>query len=75
MLIQGTYNIFQVLHPKHPEACPTTATRLNSYVGNPQVLVTVDVPEETVTKVGGRISGRAGLGEIDTVSLHHWILW
>ena len=34
----------------------------------------MDIPKDMVTVVAGRLSGKAGLGGTDSVSLQHWLL-
>ena len=64
----------EVLHTKHPEAQTPTAASLDSYPGRPPELTPVDITEDMVTAVAGRLSGWAGLGGKDSVSLQHWLL-
>ena len=35
----------------------------------------MDITDDTVTAVAGRLSGGAGPGVTDSVSLQHWLLW
>ena len=64
----------EVLRTKHPEAWTPTAASLYYYEGQPPELTTVDITEETVTEVAGRLSGGAGPRGAESVSLQHWIL-
>ena len=47
---------------------------LNSYPDRPPELTRVDITNDMVTAVAGRLSGRAGPGGSYRVSLQHWIL-
>ena len=64
----------EVLHKKHPEAPTPKTANLDSYLGCPPEITLVDTTEDTVTEVARRLSGVAGPGGTDSVSLHHWIL-
>ena len=64
----------EVLRTKHPETHPPSATNLDTYSDLPQELVPVDIIDDTVTEVSGRLYGGAGLGGTDSVSLQHWLL-
>ena len=64
----------EVLRTKHPGARTPTAASLDCYKGRPPELTPVDITEDTVTAVAGRISGGAGPGGTDSVSLQHWLL-
>ena len=66
--------VLEVLHAKHPEAWPPTAAILTPYIGCPPELTPVDITDDTVTAVAGRLSGGAGPGGTDSVSLQHWLL-
>ena len=66
--------MIEVLCTKHPEARTPTAASLDSYPGRPPELTPVDITEDTVTAVAGRLSGGAGPGGADSVSLQHWLL-
>ena len=61
----------EVLCTKHPEARTPTAAILDSYRGRPPELTLVDITEDTLTTVAGRLSGGAGLEGTDFVSLQH----
>ena len=63
----------EVLRAKHLEARAPTAASLDSYPDQPPELVPVDIIDDTVTAVAGRLSGGARLGGTDSVSLHHWL--
>ena len=64
----------EVLCTKHPEAQTPTAASLDSYPGRPPELTPVEITKDTVTAVVGRLSGGAGPGGKDSVSLQHWLL-
>ena len=63
--------VMEVIRTKHPEAQTPTAASLDSYLGRPPKLTPVDITKNTVTAVVGRLSGGAGLGGTDSVSLQH----
>ena len=64
----------EVLHTKHPDACLPTAAILDTYPDRPPELVPVDINDDTVTEMTGRISGGAGTRGTDSVILQHWLL-
>ena len=64
----------EVMRTKHPEARPPTAASLDSYPDRPPELVPVDITNETVTLVAGRLSVGARPGGTDSVSFQHWLL-
>ena len=64
----------EVLHTKYLETCPPTATSMDSYPELSPEIVPVDINNNTVTAVAGRLSGGAGSGEMYSLSLQHWIL-
>ena len=66
--------VMEVLHAKHPEAWTPTAAILDSYPDCPLELTTVDITDDTVTAVAGRLSGGAGPCRNNSVSLQHWLL-
>ena len=66
--------VMKVLCTKHPEACPPTVSSLDSYQDCPPEFVPVGITDNTVTVVAERISGGAGMGGTDSVSLQHWLL-
>ena len=59
----------EVLRTKHTEARAPKAPSLDSYLDRPPGLVPVDITDNTVTAVAGRLSGGARLGGKDSVSL------
>ena len=64
----------EVLSSKHPKARTTTTASLDLYPYRPPKLTSVDITDDTVTAVAGRLSGGAGTGGTDSVSLQHWLL-
>ena len=64
----------EVLHSKHLESRAPTEASLYSYLDLPLELAHVDITDETVTAVAGRLSGGARPGGTDSVSLQHWLL-
>ena len=64
----------EVLCNKHPEDRPLTTASLELYPYRPPELVLVDITNDMVTAVAGRLSEGAGPGGTDSVSLQHWIL-
>ena len=64
----------EVLHTKHPEARTPTTASLDSYLGRPPELTPVDITDDMVTSVAGRLLGGAGPGGTESVSLQHWRL-
>ena len=47
---------------------------LDTYTGLPPGLVLLDITEDIVTEIVGRLSVGAGLGGADSVSLQYWLL-
>ena len=64
----------EVLHAKHPDARPPSATCLDAYPGKPPEMVPVDITDDVVLAVAGRLSWGAGTGGTDSISLQHWLL-
>ena len=54
----------EVLCTKHPEARTPTAASLDSYLGRPPELTPLDITEDTVMAVAGRLSGGAEPGGV-----------
>ena len=50
----------EVLHTKHPDAHTPSLAGLESYTVRPLELVSVDITEDTVTDISGRLSGGTG---------------
>ena len=63
--------MMEVIRTNHPEAWTHMAASLYNYKGRPLELTSVDITEDTVTAVAGRLSGSAGPGGTDSVSLQH----
>ena len=59
--------VMEVICTKHPEARTPTAASLDSYMGQPTKITPVDINEDTVIAVAGRLSGGAGPGGTDSV--------
>ena len=66
--------VLEVLRAKQPEARTPTAACLESYTGCPPDITPVDITDDTVTAVAGRLLGGAGPRGTDSVSLQHWLL-
>ena len=66
--------VLEVLRTKHLDARPPSAACLDTYPNNPPEMVPVDITDDVVSAVAGRLSGGAGPGETDSVSLQHWLL-
>ena len=66
--------VMEVLQSKQQEARTPTAASLDSYTDRPLELIPVDITDNTVTAVMGRLLGGALLGGTDFVSLQHWFL-
>ena len=66
--------MIKVLRTKQPEAWKPTAASLDCYTGRPPELTSVDITDDTVTAVAGRLLGGAGIGGTDSVSSQHWLL-
>ena len=52
--------VIEVLHAKHPDARPSSAASLDAYPGPPSEMVPVDITDDVVSAVAGRLSGGAG---------------
>ena len=63
--------VMEVLRAKNPEAQALTVASLDPYLYQRPELVPVDITDDTVTEVVGRLSGRAGSGGTYLVSLQH----
>ena len=66
--------MMEVLRTKQPKAQTPTAANLDSYLRRTPEITPVDITEDTVTVVAGGLSGGAGQGRKDSVSLQHWFL-
>ena len=47
---------------------------MDAYPDNPPEMVPVEITDNVVTAVAGRLSGGEGPGRTDSVSLQHWFL-
>ena len=63
--------VLEVLHAKQPDARPPSAACLDAYLGPPPDMVPVDITDDVVSSVAGRLSGEAGPGGTDSISLQH----
>ena len=66
--------VMEVMRTKHPDARPPPAASLDAYPNNPPEMVPVNITENGVAAVAGRLSGGASPGGTDLVSLQHWLL-
>ena len=66
--------VMEVLHTKHLEALPPTVASLDLYPDCPLEIVLVDITNNTLTSVVGRLSGGDGPGGTDSVRLQNWLL-
>ena len=57
--------VMELLHTKHPESQTPTAASLESYPNRLPELSPVDITDDTVTAVAGRLLGGAGPGRTD----------
>ena len=63
-----------VLQSKHPDARTPDPSDLEDHDGELPDFVPLDITEETVATIARRLSGGAGPGGTDSVSLQHWLL-
>ena len=63
--------VVEVLRTKNPDTRPLLATCLDVYPNNPPEMVPVDITDDVVLAVAGRLLGGAGPGGTDSVSLQH----
>ena len=61
--------MMEVLRTKHPEAQTPFAASLDSYPDRPPELTPVDITNDTVAAVAGRLLGGAGQGGTDSVGV------
>ena len=66
--------VLEVLHTKYPDARPPSAACIDAYPGKPPEMVPVDITYDVVSAVEGSLSGGAGPGGTDSISLQHWLL-
>ena len=64
----------EVLHTKHPDARPPSTAFLDAYPNNPPEMFPVNITDNLVLAVTGRLLGGAGPGGTDSVSIQHWLL-
>ena len=64
----------EMLRTKHTEARPPFAACLDAYPSNPPEMVPVNITDNVVLAVAGRLSGGLGPWGTDLVSLQHWLL-
>ena len=53
---QGEH-VLEVLHTKHPDTCPPSAACLNTYTEKPPEMVAVNITDNVVLAVAGRLLG------------------
>ena len=63
--------VMEVLRTKHPDARPPSAASLDIYPKNQPEMVPVDITYDVVSAVEGRLSGGAGTGGTESVSLQN----
>ena len=63
-----------MLNKNHPEARPPTVASLDLYPDRPPELVPVDITDNRLMAVAGRLSGGEGPVGTDSVSLQYWLL-
>ena len=61
--------VMEVLRTKHPEALPKKLVSLYTYPDRPPEIISVDITNNTVKVVVGRLSVGAGPGGTDSVSI------
>ena len=66
--------VLEVLHSKHPEACPLTSRSQEAYGGKPPAMVPEDITDVTVATVTRKLLGSAGKEGVDSISLKHWLM-
>ena len=66
--------VMEVLCTKHPDARPPLAACLDAYPNNPPEMFPVNITDDVVSAVAGRLLGGAGTGGADLVCLQHWLL-
>ena len=64
----------EVNRTKHPDARPPLAACLDNYADNLPEMVPVDITDNVVLAVVGRLLRGAGPGGTDSVSIQHWLL-
>ena len=66
--------VMEVLRAKNPDALPPSTASLDNYPVNPLEMVPVNITDNVVVAVAGRLSREAGPRGTDLVSIQHWIL-
>ena len=66
--------VMEVLRTKNPDARPPSEASLYASPDNPLEMVPVDITDDMVSAVAGRLLGGAGPGGSDLVSLQNWLL-
>jgi hypothetical protein len=66
-------SVATVLESKHPDARVPNVSFLPTFPNTPDFM-DLDITEDSVEKVAGRLSGSAGLGGTDAQALSHWLL-
>ena len=66
--------VTEAFQSKHPEDRTPITASLDSYPDRPPDLTKVDINNDTVTVVAGRLSEGARPGRTESVSLQHWLL-
>ena len=66
--------VMEVLRAKNPDVLPPSTASLDNYPVNPLEMVPVNITDNVVVAVAGRLSREAGPRGTDSVSLQHWIL-
>ena len=64
----------EVLRTKHPDTRPPSEASLDVYPENPPEMFLIDITDDVVSAVAGRLSGGVGPGGTYLVSLQHWLL-
>ena len=66
--------VLEVFRSKHPEDLPLTASSLEAYGGKTPSMMLVDITNAKVANIARLLSGAAGPGGADLVSLQHCLL-
>ena len=61
----------EILRTKHRDVRPMTAASLDTYQDCPPEIISVDITNDKVAEVEGRLYGGAGPGGTESVSLQH----
>ena len=67
--------VMEVLRTKRLKACPPTVASLDLYTYRPPEIVPIDITDNTVTAVAGRLLVGSGAGGTDYVGLKYGLLW